>query len=172
VLAVLVTRWLDNKRRASDRRLDTFRALMASRRVLLSPDKVRALNLVEIDFYGIKPVEDAYREVMTHINTPQPVPAGWDDRHRKLLTKLLSEMAKVLSYTSANLLPNPSRSRSQQGRPILPKQPQNKLDLAFVAIVCSNAPANRVAARQRSWLEPSEPLARTFRCLGRTIGTS
>jgi hypothetical protein len=42
---------------------------MASRRTLLSPDKVRALNLVEIDFYGIKPVENAHREVM-HTSTP------------------------------------------------------------------------------------------------------
>jgi hypothetical protein len=98
VLAVLVTRCIDNKRQARDRRLDTFRALMASRRALLSPDAVRALSLIEIDFYGIEPVENAHREVMTDINTPRPLPAGWDDRLRKLLTKLLSEMAKVLSY--------------------------------------------------------------------------
>jgi hypothetical protein len=103
VLAVLVTRCIDNKRQARDRRLDTFRALMASRRALLSPDAVRALSLIEIDFYGIKPVENAHREVMTHINTPRPLPAGWDDRLRKLLTKLLSEMAKVLSYNLQQL---------------------------------------------------------------------
>jgi hypothetical protein len=51
VLAVLVTRHVDGKRRVHERRLDIFRNLMASRRTLLSPDKVRALNLVEIDFY-------------------------------------------------------------------------------------------------------------------------
>jgi hypothetical protein len=98
VLAVLVTRHVDGKRRVHERRLDIFRNLMASRRTLLSPNKVRALNLVEIDFYGIKPIEDAHREVMTHINAPHPVPSDWNDRHRKLLTKLLSEMAKILGY--------------------------------------------------------------------------
>ena len=70
---------------------------MATRRVVVAAEKTRALNMIEIDFYGITPVEDAHREVMTHINT-RPAPDGWDDRYRKLLTKLLSAMAKVLGY--------------------------------------------------------------------------
>lgn len=97
VLAVLVTRHGDESRRVRERRLGIFRSLMASRRALLSTDKVAALNLVEIEFYGIKPVEDAQREVMAHLNL-KPLPADWSDRHRKLLTKLLSEIAKVLGY--------------------------------------------------------------------------
>jgi hypothetical protein len=98
VFAVLVTRRIDDSRRVRDRRLDVFRSLMATRRAYLAADKVRALNLVEIEFYGVSAVEDAHREVMKHINTPQPLPEGWSDRQRKLLTKLLSEMAKVLGY--------------------------------------------------------------------------
>ena len=35
---------------------------------------------------------------MAHINAPKPLPAGWADRQRTLITKLLSEMAKVLGY--------------------------------------------------------------------------
>jgi hypothetical protein len=98
VLAVLVTRHIDNVRRVNERRLAIFRSLMATRRTLLSADKVTALNMVEIEFYGIQSVQDAHREVMTHINTPPPSPAGWDARHRTLLTRLLSEMARVLHY--------------------------------------------------------------------------
>ena len=71
---------------------------MATRRALLAPEKVRALNLVEIEFYGLKAVELAHQEVIAHINTPAPLPANWGDRHRKLMTKLLSEMAKALDY--------------------------------------------------------------------------
>ena len=44
---------------------------MAMRRATLAADKVPALNMVEIDFYGIKPVEDAHQEVMVHINLPR-----------------------------------------------------------------------------------------------------
>ncbi len=98
VLAVLITRYVDDSRRVRERRLDVFRSLMTTRRAILAPDRVRALNLVEIEFYGVKPVEDAHQQVMAHINAPRPLPAGWDDRQRKLMTKLLSEMAKVLGY--------------------------------------------------------------------------
>jgi hypothetical protein len=71
---------------------------MATRRALVSAEKVTALNMVEIEFYGVTPVQDAYREVMTHINTPPPLPEGWNDRHRALLTRLLSQMARALGY--------------------------------------------------------------------------
>jgi hypothetical protein len=98
VLAVLVTRSIDESRQADERRLEVFRSLMATRRSTLSEDKVKALNLVEIEFYGEKAVELTHREVMNHINTPPPLPEGWNDRQRKLMTKLLSEMAKVLGY--------------------------------------------------------------------------
>lgn len=103
VLAVYVTRRIDDARRVRERRLDIFRSLMVTRRALLSPDKVRALNMVEVDFHGLKSVEDAYRGVMAHINIPAPFPPDWNDRHRKLITKLLSEIAKVLGYNLQQL---------------------------------------------------------------------
>lgn len=98
VLAVYVTRRIDESRQVRERRLAIFRSLMATRRATLAADKVMALNMVEIDFYGIKTVEKAHQEVMSHINLPRPLPVDWGDRHRKLLTKLLSEMAEVLGY--------------------------------------------------------------------------
>lgn len=98
VLAVLVTRHIDDRRHVRERREDVFRSLMVGRRAALSTDNVRALNLVEIEFYGIRPVEVAHREVMMHINSPRPFPDGWVDRNSKLQTKLLSEIAKVLGY--------------------------------------------------------------------------
>jgi hypothetical protein len=98
VLAVMVTRHVDARRQIRDRRLEVFRSLMGSRRAPLSPERVKALNMVEIEFHGIASVEAAYRDVMAHINMPRPLPHGWGERHRTLLTKLLSEMAKVLGY--------------------------------------------------------------------------
>jgi hypothetical protein len=98
VFAVLMTRHVDNVRQTRERRLNIFRVLMATRRAALSPEKVTALNMVEIEFYGIRSVQDVHREVMAHINAPRPLPAGWEDRHRTLMTRLLSEIAKVLGY--------------------------------------------------------------------------
>jgi hypothetical protein len=98
VVAVLITRWIDDSRRLNERRLEVFRLLMSSRRALLSPERVKALNLVEIEFYGIEPVLNAHKEVMDHINTLAARADRWNDRQRMLMTKLLSEMAKVLNY--------------------------------------------------------------------------
>lgn len=54
--------------------------------------------MVEIEFYRIQPVETAYREVMRHINQPAPLPPKWHENLSSLITKLLSEMGKVLGY--------------------------------------------------------------------------
>jgi hypothetical protein len=71
---------------------------MATRRTFISPEKAVALNMVEIEFYGIQSVQEVHREVMAHINSPRPLPDNWNDRHRALLTRLLSEIAQVLGY--------------------------------------------------------------------------
>lgn len=103
VLAVYVTRRIDDKRQRIARQLDIFRLLMSARRVPLSADRVRALNLVEIEFHGNRSVEEAYRDLMRHINTPPPLPVNWQDRQRSLATKLLSEMGRVLGYNIQQL---------------------------------------------------------------------
>jgi hypothetical protein len=100
VLAVLVTRHIDVKRQTRERRQEIFRSLMATRRAPLAADKVKALNMVEVDFYGISKVLVAHKDVMSYINTggARGDVEKWDDRHRKLMTKLLSEMAISLGY--------------------------------------------------------------------------
>jgi hypothetical protein len=98
ILAVLVTRHIDGKRQIRERRLEIFRSLMATRRAPLAADKVKALNMVEVDFYGNSKVLVAHKDVMAHINTTQGDVPQWNDRHRKLMTKLLSEMAISLGY--------------------------------------------------------------------------
>jgi hypothetical protein len=78
--------------------MEVFRSIMGTRRAPLAAERVKALNMVEIEFYGVQPVEAAYRAVMSHINLPKPLPATWGDDQRKHVTKLLSEMAKTLGY--------------------------------------------------------------------------
>jgi hypothetical protein len=49
--------------------MEVFRTLMAWRRTPLSPDRVKALNMVEIEFHGVKSVETAYGELFRHFQT-------------------------------------------------------------------------------------------------------
>ena len=98
VLAVWVTRHNDDRRQRRDRQMGVFRAIMGTRKGPISRDKVNALNMVEIEFYGCESVEKAYRALMGHINQVAPLPNNWPDEHKKLTTKLLTEMAMFLGY--------------------------------------------------------------------------
>ncbi len=98
VLAVYVTRYIDKERQSRERQLGLFRALMGTRRAPLAAERVTALNLVEIEFYGVKPVETAYKAVINHMNVPKPIPDSWGEENRKFITKLLYAMAQELGY--------------------------------------------------------------------------
>ena len=98
VLAVWVTRTIDDNRRIRERQVNVFRTLMATRRATLSAERVTALNMVEIEFHGIEPVQTVYRKVMEHINHSRPLPENWGKEHAKLTTRLISEIADALGY--------------------------------------------------------------------------
>jgi Family of unknown function (DUF6680) len=103
VLAVLVTRFIDSRTDRKRRQTDIFRALMRSRRAVLSPDYVAAFNTVEIEFAGVRSVENAQREMLQHINTPSSQQPDWVDRFRRLQTRLLYAIATHLGYALEQL---------------------------------------------------------------------
>ena len=105
VIAVLITRYLDDLRAGQARKLDIFRSLMRTRRLPLHSDHVGALNLVEVEFIDHPDVVKAWKEYLATLATlgGQLPPIEQKGRHdaaiRKretLLTKLIDEIAKVL----------------------------------------------------------------------------
>jgi hypothetical protein len=102
VLAVLVTRIIDQKRDRRQRQLDVFRALMRSRRAALSAEYVSAFNTVEVEFAGVKAVENAQRDLLRHLGV-QPQPPEWFDAFRRLQTRLLYAIAVHLKYKMEQL---------------------------------------------------------------------
>ena len=50
LIAVQVTRYLDNKKEARERQLWIFKTLMATRASSLSPHHVEALNRIDLEF--------------------------------------------------------------------------------------------------------------------------
>jgi hypothetical protein len=97
ILAVFVTRYVDRRRERTTRQYELFRALMRSRRSNLSPEYVSALNTVEIEFAGVKSVDDAQRLLFQHLNT-RPQPPDWIERLNRLQTRLLYAIAKQLGF--------------------------------------------------------------------------
>ena len=69
VLAILVSRYLDQRRENWERRMNVFRTLMRTRRTPISDDHVGALNLVEIEFANDRDVIKALKELFTHLGS-------------------------------------------------------------------------------------------------------
>ena len=99
ICAVLVTRYIDERRDTRQRRLHIFRALMGTRRAQLAPEHIGALNLIEIDYRGCAGVLSAWGEYLRNLGTIiDERNANQTFRARQnLFVKLLSEMAKVLN---------------------------------------------------------------------------
>lgn len=102
--AVYMTRWLDDRRFTSGRRMQIFKDLMRTRRNRISPDHVGALNLVEIEFHGVSKVISAWQTHMDHLGAKVPKDAGpevWDDWNKtqdRNLTRLLHAIASELGF--------------------------------------------------------------------------
>jgi hypothetical protein len=67
VAAVLITRWLDDRRLRDARRMDVFRTLMRTRRTTTSVEHVGALNLIEIEFADNEAIKGRWSAYYQHL---------------------------------------------------------------------------------------------------------
>lgn len=102
VIAVCITRYLDDRRADKARKLDIFRTLMRTRGMRLHWEHVGALNLVEVEFIDHPKVVNAWKAYLDNLRE-EPPPIERKDLHdktvktrEKLLTTLIDEIAKVL----------------------------------------------------------------------------
>jgi hypothetical protein len=109
IAAVLITRWNDKRAQDRQRRMHVYRTLMATRRVNVSQDHVGAINLVEVEFHGVKPVIEAWTAYITHLSTPTPGGTAqaqilaWNDRRAELLSMLLVRIAANLRIAKGEI---------------------------------------------------------------------
>ena|SRR5215207_3497083 len=81
IAAVIITRWIDAAREKTQRRLVIFRTLMATRAVGLNPERVAALNMIQIDFANTPPVVNAWHDLLAHYGLARPA----NDQERQAL---------------------------------------------------------------------------------------
>lgn len=102
VVAVQVTRYLDNKKEIRDRKLQIFKSLMATRAYTISPVHVEALNRIDLEFSSKekseKAVLDAWKEYLDLLGNKSLSPDQWASKRIDLLVELLYRMALVLDY--------------------------------------------------------------------------
>lgn len=99
MIAVLITFWREGRQSLRTRRLWVFRTLMSTRRLAIATDHVYALNLVEVDFYNCKPVQEQWVSYKNHLFSSGPEDVTWNETKERLLANLLFEMAKALNFS-------------------------------------------------------------------------
>ena len=109
VIAVWITRRIDEQRADKARKLDIFRTLMRTRKMKMHWDHVGALNLVEVEFIDRLGVVNAWKDYLTNLGE-EPPPIEQKERfdivirkRESLLTKLIDEIGKVINIKVAQL---------------------------------------------------------------------
>ena len=86
IVAVRLTRYLDNKKEARERRLWIFKTLMATRATTLSPHHIEALNRIDLEFdgksLGDREVIDAWKAYLDLLGDMKVPQEQWGMRDR------------------------------------------------------------------------------------------
>lgn len=103
IIAVQLTRFLDDSREVRGRKLGIFKNLMATRSYITSWTHVEALNSIDLEFNRNIPKEkdvvDAWKAYLDHLNSFNTMTIDqWTTRRIDLLVELLHKMALVLDY--------------------------------------------------------------------------
>lgn len=113
ILAVQAQKWIERWRERQNRKLWVFQTLMSTRAARLTSDHVRALNTIDIAFYGARrlwwnnrssreqAVLDKWKEYLDDLSTPWPTEgetAHLVTRREDLFSRLLEAIGSDLRY--------------------------------------------------------------------------
>jgi hypothetical protein len=102
IIAVRLTRFVDERREIRERKLQIFKALMATRAYTVSWAHVESLNRIDLEFDKRKKDEravlDAWKEYHDLLNNDKMPMDQWGVKRVDLLVELLHKMALVLNY--------------------------------------------------------------------------
>jgi hypothetical protein len=121
LIAVQVTRYLDDRNEERGRKLRVFKTLMATRAYNLSPAHVEALNSIDLEFSqkkkGEKLVIEQWQQYLDHLGDRQMDISTWNIRRIDLLVDLLYAMGSSLNYDfSKTQIKNGTYSPTAHGR--------------------------------------------------------
>lgn len=102
LIAVQVTRFLDDRNEERGRKLQVFKTLMATRAYSISPQHVEALNRIDLEFSLKKPNEktvlEVWQQYLDHLGNVKMEAGAWNVRRVDLLVDLLYAMGKAVGY--------------------------------------------------------------------------
>jgi hypothetical protein len=102
ITAVQLTRFLDARTAAKQRKLDIFKTLMSTRQYTTNWDHVMTLNRIDLEFSSKnakgKSVVEAWKAYLDLLNDKSMTPEQWGTKRLDLLVDLLHKMSIVLDY--------------------------------------------------------------------------
>ena len=100
IVAVRLTRYLDNQKEIKERKLNIFKTLMATRAYTVSWQHVEALNRIDLEFDKNREREviEASKQYHDLLNDASIPIDQWESKRVDLLVELLHKMAIVLGY--------------------------------------------------------------------------
>jgi hypothetical protein len=96
--AVVISLWREARSAKRGRRLHVFRTLMSTRRLGISQEHVNALNLVEVDFYKCRKVQEEWKSYKEHLFAGGDEDVAWQEKKERLLANLLYQIARTLGF--------------------------------------------------------------------------
>lgn len=102
LIAVQVTRYLDDRNEERGRKRHVFKTLMATRAYNISHRHVEALNSIDLEFSSKNPLEktvlDVWQQYLDHLGRTEMESGAWNVRRVDLLVDLLHAMGKAVGY--------------------------------------------------------------------------
>jgi hypothetical protein len=102
LIAVQVTRYLDDRNEQRSRKLQIFKTLMATRAYTLAPSHVESLNRIDLEFASGRKLEkavlDVWQQYLDHLGNRSMKPETWAEKRVDLLVDLLHVMGQALGY--------------------------------------------------------------------------
>jgi hypothetical protein len=102
LIAVQVTKWLDQKNQVREEQIRIFKTLMATRAATLDPRHVESLNVIGVVFNSSeekqKEIRRYWKEYLDHLNDKDYPVGPWGTKRVKLLVDLLHSMGSYLGF--------------------------------------------------------------------------
>ena len=101
--AVMIAHWLQIQAGKRQSKLHVFRTLMTTRRTPLSPERGQALNLVEVEFYRRRDVQDRFKDLLTTYNDQVRWKAEDENIRKLILQEVDDKSVQLLRAIGASL---------------------------------------------------------------------